>query len=255
MGERVTWRSHPRSDYPWPYPTIKTTVANLLVGFPFDYEYLIGPLDVAGVVELIYRVNQISWSLSVTTEFDGDTTVLTGSGVMEQRNLSGILPTEKEVFEYNRAIEFQDEIQTIPDFYRAFNFFSTDTEIISSIELLDYVEPFPRRTHPIYEDENGNFWLHGAFNCLIADDENFNKIAGATNFLSQAALYTLEIHATLVLHSGTYLLKAVAGGGDSTPSSATYTLTATRWHAYATTTGADAWNTTTGSPANGGPGA
>ena len=64
-----------------------------------------------------------------------------------------------------------------------------------------------------------------------------------------------EFNADLVLYSGTYSITALSLSAGEPMRNGAMTITATEWFPYKTTTGDDAWNTTTGAAANGGPAA
>jgi hypothetical protein len=258
MSLRITSRRRPRLNrYPWPYATLQTTESALLFGAPFDYEYLIGPLPAPAVMELIYRVTQISWALEVTSDIDGTPETLSGSGTIGLETSFGnaTLPTEAETFGFNRSAPFGDDLEALADFYRAYPFTNSTGEA-GGLNLLAYITPFANRTHPIYEDENGLFWLHGDFNMITAEGGDPATFFGGGNFISGGGPGDIRaINASLILATGTYSIRAFVYGGDDVPTSGTFTLTATAWHAYATLAGLPAWDTATGLPLNGGPGA
>jgi len=248
MGHRITWRSRPRhGEYPWPYKTKQVTLANILYGPPFDYELLIGPLDMKAVVEILYRVTKFSFSVSITGDVLDNSdppvpvpTTETASGEITLDDGLGNKPNELEEFTFNRS----NDTGTAHESYQL-------RDNSSPVNILWPIDPnsfgAALRDSPIYEDENGDFWLQGYF---YFNTEHFQ----AGNFVSTQAGDVDPFDASLELYSGTYQIKAYAGyGSDVTANS--LTITATEWHPFKTTAGDDAWNTTTGAAANGGPAA
>jgi hypothetical protein len=264
MSQRITWRSRSsRSKYPWPYLTIRKDLADLQTGLEFPTGFLIGPLPLHAVVELLYRVVQLDWTLEIEAAVDSAPTIVTktGSGLMRLEKPEWGLPTELEVFKTHRTDENGNT-------EASFWFENVSHEWWKSRLAPIRIGPgFPgwigTFDHvPIFEDENGKFWLQGWFDFRTdgTDDPPVPFVSGCSDprLHSIVASDTLEFDADLVLASSPtpIPIKAWAAGLAGYPTiSASLTITATEWFPYQTSAGDPAWNTATGAPANGGPGA
>jgi hypothetical protein len=228
MGKRITWRSRHRGDYPWLYATRQVQLADILAGPPFEYEELIGPLPAQAVVELLYRVTRLTFSVSISGDA-GDPPAPTTESANGSLALQG-LPDELEVFKFNRTTF--DVGALLHDSYP----FIAE-EDADPFDVFLPVDPngfFPGREHPIYKDENGNFWIQGYF---FFNTTNFQ----VGNFVSEANGAIVPFDATLNLASGSYQIKAYAGYGDDV-TAGSLTITATRWNPYAWENGSPNWN-------------
>ena len=207
MGHRITWRSRPRSDYPWPLKTVE--IAS--VGTP-DPDYLIGPFPMDAVLELLYRVKKFR----VDDEYDI---------LYEPHTL-----TEKDIFEGTRNGPIS------PPLYG---------EHITSFSRIQWIEPgtsYPGDVNAdIFKTADG-YYLRGRFRF---DTSNSWVANWAVDYINTDA-QTVDF----VLSSGTYTVTMFGGSISGTP-----TITATEWWPYKTTAGLPAWDTATGAPINGGPGA
>lgn len=199
MSQRITWRSRPRSEYPWPIKTVE--IAS--IGSP-NPDYLMGPLTMEAVVEMFFRVKAF--------------------------NFAGVDASyEPEVDEKTLFAKCGDDISSVfwPYIYAPGVEFA----------LYDYgvSKPVGAEDAVIYKAPDG-FYLR----CwLIYDD------FGSTVDANGGGVPTTI---NLILKSGTFPITIWGDGsiGD---------ITATEWFPYKTTAGDPAWNTATGAPANGGPGA
>lgn len=251
MGHRITWRSRPRSEYPWLFQTERKNLADLEIGTENPHEYLVGPLSMFAVVELLHRVSELTYTLSGTTT-EGSSS---GSGTITLSRYDSLSSTwiavdELEVFAQHRSI-------TPPTGGESTYTFEQDTagqysQFQPVVPQTVYYTPWGDTYSLIFEDENGMFWLQGYF--LFNPDTASDAYVGVDNaqFVGTEGLL---FDADLVLSCGTFPIKAVAL--DSTlnaVTSASLTITATKWFPYATTTGADAYEISTGTSINGGPG-
>lgn len=98
----------------------------------------------------------------------------------------------------------------------------------------------PVADEPIYKDENGEYWIRAT---VDNDDVRINRNV-------RESVDDIEFDCSLVLNCGTFPVKFYSSG--VTPN---LTITATAWWPYATKSGDPAWDTATGDPINGGPGA
>jgi len=244
MSNRITWRSRPRSEYPWPLRTRRITTTSLYNGNLTPY--LIGPLDPAGVVELLYRVEEF--------DYDGGLTMDLGSGP-GTLSISGTLEVSGETSEIGQFKVHQygfdgDQVEGIEWLDAA-----DSTQTIRP--LTDFVlRDWETESAEVYHDTDlDEYWLHGRYGFTFAPETG--PIFAITNDpTADPGFDENVVEFSLVLASGTYTLKGIVyTTGSETYVSNTLTITANLWHAFATTAGDPAWNTATGAAANGGPGA
>lgn len=249
MSHRITWRSRPRSEYPWPLKTGAKTLAELGIGAENPYDSLIGPLPMKAVVEILYRVAQLDFSLSITADPGGGDVTQTSSGSIRLQN-SGSDPTEIEVFKRHSTYMDNDPGGLFGETGPSFTFENVEATETAYLQPIDMVWGGSAAEPAIFKDENGDFWLQGgfAFSTVFTDPITFD----AHNLPLTVGGWIL-IDAQLVLSCGAFPIKCGVEG--AVVSAASLTIEATEWWPYKTTAGADAWNTTTGAPANGGPGA
>ena len=254
MSHRITWKSRPRSCYPWLYQTGDKTLADLGIGAENPYDLLIGPLTMQAVVELLYRVIQFDFDLSVTADVSGTPVTQTGTGQIRMNYSSGD-PTELEVFTRHRTFT-DDEYPGFPGETSAGYEFAT-IDLSNGygwmLPVSMYWSSPDQSVPPIFKDENGMFWLQGAFDFLTDPGDPVQFYGG--NGIMTSGGYLLQ-DADLVLASGTFPIKCgFEAFGSADVTSASLTITASEWFPYKTTVGDPAWDTATGAPINGGPGA
>lgn len=254
MGIRISWRSRPRNgEYPWLLRTESVTNAGIDYG-PDGMTRLIGPLTLEAVVELLYRVEEIQYDGSIAIDIGG-------YGSFDESFNGTLIPsfeeapiTVSEITKFERYfpqnpdpdninLEYRDHDSNQPKWVRPIT--------SSTFERNDL--PFSE----IYKDDNGNFYLNGGFDFTATADVGGTPF---TYFISSYGNFSLDyvqvFDADLILFAGTFPIKVgVPYSIGDTFVASHLTLTASKWHPFATTTGSDAWNTTTGAPANGGPGA
>ena len=246
MGHRVTWRDRQRSGYPWPLATLRINRADIPAlqasyGALGEYQGLVGPLPMAAVVELLYRVRKVSFAGSFTVDTP-DPASTDSYSVSAELTLTpstgGAALTETDLFQ-----SLQSTIGGIIP--RHYSFSQDSGDSISEFFLIDDgIGNFP-----IYADDLGGFWVRGRFYALPLGGISF---ALANGVYDDARDY---FDATLSLRSGDFSIRAFIDGylDERVISGQTLTITATEWFPYATTAGADAWDTATGAPVNGGP--
>lgn len=219
MGHRITWRTRPRSEYPWIYKTKRVLLADILYGAPFDYELLIGPLDKQAVAEILYRVTEFTADISVTGELGDPPAPATETATTSVILAGSPQPDELQRFVFNRS---SDDLTTHDSYpFYVGGVFSND--VFLPVDPMGFGSD-PNRDSPVYEDENGNFYLQGYF--------YFNTTSWQVgNFVSALSADIFPFDATLELASGSYQIKAYAGY-DTSISAASATITATAWHPY-----------------------
>lgn len=176
---------------------------------------LIGPFTGNSVAELLFRVKSIEVYGSGASVGSDD-----GSEVLDLWT-----DDEIELFEGNALNYLAADGFGIPNFKYfspLYNLFSPGGQFSD---------------HSIFVDENGFYWL--AWRCELL----------VPPYVSNTG-YVNDITASLVLATGTYSIPMVTSSDYSL-----VTLTATAWLPYKTTAGEAAWDTATGLPINGGPGA
>lgn len=106
----------------------------------------------------------------------------------------------------------------------------------------------------IYKDEVGKFWLEGGFNAKTPSPDLRATVREAleTDALEPDINFTGSI--TLLGTPVDFPMETFFTSGVYSVESASATIAPSAFYPYATTAGAAAWNTSTGAPANGGPG-
>jgi len=209
----------------------------------------IGPLTMAAVIELIYRVKSINFlahmtrqdeapgdpsaTIDVAFDYDFDATVGAGIG-------------ELEIFEAAAYSPGGGSVYSHPIFYESGEF---DPGAGITPMATEVVPPDSLTLAEIFVTPAGDYYLAGVFG-VGGGDGDYIAIGNS----SRGGLFEL-IDASIVLSSGTFPVAVIAESAGGQPTSSSLTLTATEWFPFATTAGAAAWDTTTGAPANGGPGA
>lgn len=248
MGIRISWRSRPRNvEYPWPLRTKTTTIAELKTdyGNSGPLTNLIGPLSLEAVCEFVYRVTELE--LSGELEFqDNNGNWIPFSDTQTYTLADGDPVTEADQFAKSNCNESlpSGNVQSIAFLNSSLSGLYQAQAINSEIEGTE-------TDVDIFEDENGDFWLSGLIDFEL--DDGILVFSLTTRYPNSGSYE--EFTADLILHSGTYQITAVGVSAGEQMRNLSLTVTATGWFPFATTTGLDAWNTTTGAPANGGPGA
>jgi hypothetical protein len=218
---RITSRNRPRlGEYPWPLRTKQTTLEALNEAGSGRHPNLIGPLNIAAVMDMLYLVKELDYEATI----DGD---FAFGGVTS--HASDEIETW-EITRYNPATGDPVLSPEYDDFYTI---------------LIDTDHASDHGPHEIFEDDNGKYWLSGK----LGGGDGFAVAITSEDMVTN----TIIIDADLVLPSGTHTIKMAASNTFETPTTATMTITATGYHPYATTTGDPAYSTTTGEPINGGP--
>lgn len=257
MSHRITWRSRPRSGYPWPLRTSRIT--NLERQGSGVAPNLIGPLSMQAVVELLYRVKEVDVSGGVLMELYSDPFNLTVSGTLTS-NLD-----MDELTKFTSNSHTPGSGRPDGDFFDAL-LATGGWTLPQQVKPLVSAELRPDLPESeIYIDDDGNYWLHGIFSLEVGDDPAilaFEVTSGdAVTYPSGAPLppewVATACEVPLVLKCGTFNLKASIAHVPPNEAfiSTDLTLTASKWHPFKTKAGSDAWETDTGAPANGGPGA
>jgi len=227
MPTRITSRSRPVTrEYPWPLRTRETNVAELVSAGTYGIG-LIGPLPIEAVMELVYRVRELTFEGEVTFD-EGDPATISPPAPARME------ADEIEVWRATRYTGNQLPVTSPP--WDEFNL-AIDTA---------NAEAMGQGGYEVFADENNRYWLSGKLG-----EGDGSGVAITTWPLAPP---DSEIEIDLVLSSGTY---PIIGYVTSTvpPLTAYMTITATEWHPYATKSGAPAWDVATGQPINGGPGA
>lgn len=250
MSHRITWRSRPRSEYPWPL-----RVAGITNAERDNYGYannLLGPLTIQAITELLYRVEEISYSGTLVIHAYGVDIPMPSSGTM--------LPVEgwDELQKFEHHSQNPGEDVSFDHYYEHY-YDEPTTGIISTLHPLsdDPLRPDLPEAE-IYKDEDGNFWLHGYFEfvrndgipILIFGVKSGADLPGTGQTVAQ---FTVPLTLSGVVHN--LAASVTLFTATETFVSCDIAMIPTKWHAYKTTAGDPAWDTATGLPVNGGPGA
>lgn len=249
MGNRITWKNRPRSEYPWPLRTKRVTTVEFAAISGVGGVNFIGPLNAHAVVELLYRVSKLQMVGSFT-------------------DLLGFTVNMDVVFTIDGI---SDELQRFGDC--AYHFDGNETyaqpfidSVVSDPFTEDaFVEPITTESYGVSADCTGFDIIH----VTDAVDDNKYHLNGVIYWLSGPPILIVRnreddpldtsdevFNASLVLASGTFPIPLIADWeGSRTPDSSSMTITATEWFPFKTTAGDPAWNAATGLPVNGGPGA
>jgi hypothetical protein len=244
MSNRITWRSRPRSEYPWPLRTRRITTTDLYNGNLTPY--LIGPLDMAAVLELLYRVDEFDCYGGLTMDLGSGPGTLTISATLD---VSGGTSEILQFKDHQHGFD-GDLVQGI--LWRDASDSTQNIRPLTDYELRDWETDSVEVYHDIDIDQ---YWLHGRYEFTFAPDAG--PVFSITNDPTADPGFDENLaEFSLVLASGTYTLKGIVyTAGSETYVSNTLTITANLWHPFATTAAVPAWTDSTGAPANGGPGA
>ena len=216
----IASRNRPRigGKYPWPLRTVATTESEIYNGQMMPNR--IGPLPLAAMMELVWRVKAFSWAGSVTYDFGGSPATDTGSGAIETEF------GEVEFFRRCRVDPFltpfpPGQRPTSPEF-EPDGGFQALADNVSTPDHLGEID--------IAEDENGMFWIRGFFDFFVdLTTSSGNATVGTNDTGGTAFLFD----ATLVLSAGSFPIRAIALSFDTSDiTAAALTITATKWHSY-----------------------
>ena len=238
MSVRITWRARPRADNGFYAGAAATTAAAQ------DSLHNIGPFTEAQLTELFWRVRKLRIDFTIGWATDDDPPE-TGTD-----SFSVVLRRCEDNFGLDEITE--ESVLFSTNLSGGAVMFVSDPEITDSGGNFQFLGKIER-------DESGKFWItRGDDPAIIyawggeSSVSSYEaEIAPGDMVVSGAALElsgAVEIPIYLVAHP-------TAGMGTRSVTSATCTLVAEEWFPYKTTTGAAAWNTTTGAAANGGPAA
>lgn len=229
MGQRITHRSRPRVDFPFRYRT----------GTHGDYDH--GPFTLQQIVELLWRVKTLSVVASIT---DASPTVF---------DLTAEIPRVDEFFD--PVTDESVMLQTVHGYGGIF--YTSDDEV--GIWNFPYITGDDVPGDETIIKDGSDYWIQGDDGYSLATTNFLLEWVSGDQFIAQGDGFgggTVNFEGSLILSDGVPIpLKLYAGLTPGSAESATCVITATEWFPYATTTGAAAWDTTTGAPANGGPGA
>lgn len=231
MATRVSTRLRTRTDDIWSgLSPVDGPAAQ------FAEDGFVGPFTPAQFAELFWRVKEIIVSWEITYDPGDGAVTASGTSYLRRQNL---------IF-----TDVADETELIAanpphnEYYNIFQFrwFEQDSlfDFGGTCDVTIEKDVWGR-------DENGKFWLQ--FD-IIAGDYSGSVITSVDEDLGVPAPSTLN----LTTGSVNIPTRAIAPA-PGTISAATVTVEITEWFPYKTTAGAPAWNTSTGEPVNGGPGA
>lgn len=257
MGKRITWRSRPRADIPFS-GSIDDVTSD-------DKTNWVGPMSLAQLVELFWRVKTLKFTGTIYIDFtyltdpEDVSSRVAGSQYysldvpLTRRSFIGIPPTS--YFESDETDIFRENLHWGGLAQWAYSS-SGETEIMLS------------ETPPILRDNSGDYWLKPFFR-ISADsgvyDLPFAGISHGTDTqYDEGTLSDYEMIPAVLSLGGAdvnfpilwyaYEYGSYNGLDDVVITSATAAIEVTEWFPYATKAGLDAWDTATGAPANGGPG-
>jgi hypothetical protein len=215
---------------------------------------LLGPLTIQAITELLYRVEEVDFSGTIVINAFATNIAMPLSGTM--------LPVygwdEREKFEHHSQNPGEDV--SFDHYYERYYGNPGDGQESELRPLSDSPLRPDLPEAEIYKDEDGNFWLHGYFGFFRHDGITPSWIFGLP-VSSGSALpgtgetvvqFTIPLTLSGVVHN--LAASVILYSGESFVS-CDIAMIPTKWHAYKTTAGAPAWDTATGAPANGGPGA
>ena len=223
----IASRNRPRlaGKYPWPIGTDQKSRAN----FSITDASRVGPLPMAAIMEMIYRVRHWRFTASVDIEYPDDPPATTNETLAMDVATSIYTPDESAETDAFRNHRGADNIPTTP-------IISTVPPQATITMLGGLAGPgldFPQ-TFQIIEDELGLYWLAAFFvGTVTATDEAYG--AEFTNAEPDEFTDSIEITIDLVLNSGTFPIRGFAAASpsqDATLSNASMTLAAESWHSY-----------------------
>lgn len=254
MSRRITSRSRPRMSPLYGHAVATTAAAAAAAG-------AIGPMSLAQLTELLWRVKSLRITAAVTVTLPGampedPPDILTNQFDVEiLRYLVGTV-------EWIDPVRFVNHESTIFQQHAAANPLTSWVRYVSHPEgsyyLGDsgfylYAPLLPLRLN---QDESGLYWIPNASLLAITDDAQGRcHLAHRSPFVNLPMAAAAGIVIPLASGDVPLPLFAVSNYGEATLSIDSCAVTVTEWFPYATTTGQAAWDTATGEPANGGPSA
>lgn len=231
-----------RADHPVMIPHGTTTAAVVGALDNPDGGY-IGPLTLDAVFEILFRVKTFTAAGSITSAEGEDPVDNDHAGtwtrMAEDWEFETITGTEETIAaNFIRAVED-------PTANQALGIFEDAGHAPDSMAAAYGNRFFPT----VLIDEAGAYWMQLVFSSTRVDG-SFNQ----TRFSQEDEGEGRTIY-PLILSSGTYDMRLSPFLSSGLIGTDEFSLTATEWFPYATRSGAAAWNTSTGAPANGGPGA
>jgi hypothetical protein len=238
MADRITWRSRPRPDNGFYAGAAATTAAAQ------DALHNIGPFTAAQLTELFWRVRKIRITATIAWTADE------GPPETGTDSFSVVLRRCEDNFELDEIAE--ESVLFSTNLNGSSVLFVSDPEITDSGGNFQFLGKIER-------DEDGKFWIaRGDDPAIIyawggdSDVSSYESAMAEGDMVISGAVLELsgavDIPIYLIAHT-------TAGTGSRSVTSASCTVVAEEWYPYKTTTGAAAWNTTTGAAANGGPAA
>lgn len=239
MGDRITWRSQPDIATPLGMYEFPITAADALADNKF------GPMPLEAFGELLLRVKKLQVFYSITHS----------PGTIDEY-------TNTETYTMDRVVSIDGSYVTVDErsiiryfAKRASEMWPSRPPFIGTPDVIIFRDPVsgraltlaPGLTDGFWKDESGASWLD-----LIGTIAEWGMLEFLTFGGDFPSGYS-AIPAALELSAETYSITASIN--SSVAHTGMVTLTATEWFPYATTTGDPAWDTATGLPINGGPGA
>lgn len=249
MGQRITSRDRPRlSAYPWPLRTKRVTTAEINDG-ALDgslEQYLLGPLTLPAVMEVLYRVSEFSYSgtLAVDIEYEDHTD---NFSVAASGALTAVSTPSEIGHSTNHRYKFDgDDVES--------NRWENTGSLIGNWfqPLFTPVSLFPPPFEVYHNYELDQYWLRGT--AAIEFNDGIVYFYGVGTIPFGGGGYDQRVDVPLVLSDSTHTLRLnIPLSANETFVSCSLEITASAWLPYATKAGADAWGTADGLAANGGP--
>jgi len=232
MGIRVTTRTRPRRNFPFNFTT--TTAAEAIAN------NLVGPLTLAQVTELIFRVKKLRFVGSISHErFVSPSTTASPSTtdvdvLIPRRSLP--LPPFGPPLE----MEYETEMVDAQDFQVLIH----DHPITASFDVQLGLEGIKK------DAESNTYWLP-IFFFTIGQNNGDGQFNVRPYDISFSDHNLINFTATLALGGSEIQIPSIAYAFRVT--AASLAITVEEWWPYKTTSGQPAWSATTGAPINGGP--
>lgn len=253
------WRSSPRVSSPLGLPAeVTTEAAALALG-------LSGPFPFHVIAELLLRVKTLDVHIEymhASTFYSDTTTMRRWSNYATASTVPITVEHDEDNYTHYFAYQagkiyptgWQDEWPHNDEYnaslsgmvFSSAEYDATFGDIYGSSRIhMSWYDTSAGDTTPVTSiDENGKWWIRLFQNSAIGP------------YPYDPFYY--QIPASLILSSGTHPFTVRVDPSQfaiESPTDEVYTITATEWYPYATSTGDPAWDTATGLPINGGPGA
>jgi hypothetical protein len=237
---RITTRQRPSlRGYPWPLRTKQFTTAEIPA-------YLLGPMPMRGVMEFLYRVSE--WSYSGRVVVSNSEPPNFDASISGDLTMDAASDTELAKFK-NHRYKFDGQGPYPPAWHN--DDYSAFIEPLTT----EPIEVVVTEGFEIFHDtELDVFWLRAGFYFFFEEtpgDGGYFIVSSPYYAAPQESENIVTVN--IAMNSGTFGLLGVCEAAGFI--SGELTITAKKWHAYATTTGDPAYSTTTGEPINGGPAA